>query len=106
VPGPQYSLYLCRRRMLEIFPYVPLALDVALGVAVCSYDGSLTFGITGDGDLGRDVEILASGIQHAVDELLARAADKDRPVRSPRSRASTRRPGARDPDLAVDQRGS
>ena len=37
VPGPQHPLYLCRRRMLEIFPYVPLALHVALGIAICSY---------------------------------------------------------------------
>jgi len=84
VPGPQYPLYLCQRRMLEIFPYVPLALDVALGIAVCSYDASLTFGITGDGDLGRDVEILADGIQHALDELRARAQPQptEQPIRA------------------------
>jgi len=73
VPGPQHPLYLCQRRMLEIFPYVPLALDVALGIAICSYDGAITFGITGDGDLANDVEILAHGIEYALEQLLARA---------------------------------
>ena len=69
--------------MLELFPYVPLALDVRLGIAVCSYDGMLSFGITGDGDDASDIEILARGITHALEELLQRSATATQPPRRP-----------------------
>jgi hypothetical protein len=74
VPGPQQPLYLCGRRMVEIFPYVPLALDVRIGVAICSYDGTLGFGVTGDGQHAADIPILADGIEHELAQLLDRAA--------------------------------
>jgi diacylglycerol O-acyltransferase / wax synthase len=73
VPGPQQPLYLCGRRMVEIFPYVPLALDVRIGVAICSYDGTLGFGVTGDGQHATDIPILAGGIEHELAQLLDRA---------------------------------
>jgi diacylglycerol O-acyltransferase / wax synthase len=73
IPGPQQPQYLCGRRMLEIFPYVPLALDVRIGVAICSYDGTLGFGITGDGKHGTDIPTLANGIEHELAQLLHRA---------------------------------
>src|SRR5262249_17225281 len=34
VPGPQYPLYAAGRRMLEVFPYVPLGGHVRVGVAI------------------------------------------------------------------------
>lgn len=82
VPGPQQSLYLCRRRMLEVFPYVPLALEVRLGIAICSYDGMLSFGITGDGDDASDIETLARGVTYALEELLQRSAAVTHPHRA------------------------
>ena len=80
VPGPQQPLYLCGRRMLEIFPYVPLALDVRIGVAICSYDGTLGFGVTGDGQHATDIPILAGGIEQ---ELAQVAADRATPTAPP-----------------------
>ena len=73
IPGPQQTLYLCGQRMLELFPYVPLALDVRIGVAICSYDGTLGFGITGDGKHATDIPTLADGIEHELAQLLNRA---------------------------------
>jgi diacylglycerol O-acyltransferase len=73
IPGPQQPLYLCGRRMLEIFPYVPLALSVRIGVAICSYDGTLGFGVTGDGQHATDIPTLAGGIEHELAQLLDRA---------------------------------
>jgi diacylglycerol O-acyltransferase len=73
IPGPQQPLYLCGRRMLEIFPYVPLALGVRIGVAICSYDGTLGFGVTGDGQHATDIPTLAGGIEHELAQLLDRA---------------------------------
>ena len=50
VPGPQIPLYVCGRRMLKAFPYVPLAGQVRVGIAIFSYNGEVNFGVTGDYD--------------------------------------------------------
>ncbi len=73
VPGPQHPLYACGRRMLESFPYVPLGGHVRVGVAIYSYDGACTFGVTGDYDTAPDIEVLCEGIDRSVRELLGRA---------------------------------
>jgi diacylglycerol O-acyltransferase len=73
VPGPQHPLYAGGRRMLECFPYVPLAGHVRTGVAIFSYDGALTFGVTGDYDEAPDIDVLCSGIEQTMSELLEAA---------------------------------
>ena len=73
VPGPQRPLFLAGRRMLEVFPYVPLGGHVRIGVAIYSYDGGLGFGVTGDYETAPDVGVLCAGIEHGVDALLAAA---------------------------------
>jgi diacylglycerol O-acyltransferase len=90
VPGPQHPLYAAGRRMLEAFPYVPLGGHVRVGVAIFSYDGALTFGVTGDYDSAPDVEVLSDGIEAALAELLRCV------------QAGGRRPGTR---RSVDVRG-
>lgn len=71
VPGPQLPLYALGRRMLKVYPYVPLGIQLRIGVAIFSYDGAVTFGITGDYDGAPDLEVLASGIEAGMSELLA-----------------------------------
>ncbi len=71
VPGPQHPLYLAGRRMLDAYPYVPLAGHVRMGVAIYSYDGALGFGVTGDADGPLDVLVLCDGIEAAMQELVA-----------------------------------
>jgi WS/DGAT/MGAT family acyltransferase len=70
VPGPQFPLYSCGRRLLRACPYVPLAAPLRVGVAIFSYDGELVFGITGDYDTASDIDVLAAGIEQGVTELL------------------------------------
>ncbi len=70
VPGPQFPLYSCGRRMLRACPYVPLAAPLRVGVSIFSYDGELVFGITGDYDTAPDIGVLADGIGEGVAELL------------------------------------
>ena len=60
--------------MLHAMPYVPLAGSVRIGVAIFSYAGELSFGITGDYDTTPDIDVLCHGIEEGVDELLKRAA--------------------------------
>jgi diacylglycerol O-acyltransferase / wax synthase len=73
VPGPQRPLYAVGRRMLECFPYVPLAGHVRVGVAIFSYDGALGFGVTGDYDTAPDIGVLCRGIERAIAELVTTA---------------------------------
>ena len=75
IPGPQFPLYAAGRRVLRTFPYVPIGMQVRLGVAILSYDGEVNFGITGDHDHVPDVGVMAEGISAGMDELLA-AADR------------------------------
>jgi WS/DGAT/MGAT family acyltransferase len=89
VPGPQYPLYAAGRKMLEAFPYVPLGGHVRVGVAIFSYDGALTFGVTGDYDTAADIEVLCDGIEGAMAELLYACGARRRPA------ARGRRPAAR-----------
>ncbi len=79
VPGPQQPLYAAGRRMLECFPYVPIAGHVRTGVAIFSYDGGLTFGVTGDYDQAPDIDLLCAGIEQAMRELVA-AAEREEPA--------------------------
>jgi hypothetical protein len=74
VPGPPFPLYVLGRRLVELYPYVPLAMGIRVAVAIFSYEGALTFGLTGDFDGMPDLEILAKGIQAGFDELLEVAA--------------------------------
>ncbi len=70
VPGPQFPLYAAGRRMIRAFPYVPLAGQVRLGIAIFSYDGEVNFGITGDYDSTEDIDVLAGGIEDGMMQML------------------------------------
>jgi diacylglycerol O-acyltransferase / wax synthase len=73
VPGPQFPLYAAGRRMLEAFPYVPLGGSVRIGVAIFSYNGGLTFGVTGDFDSAPDIGVVCRGIEEGLAELVEAA---------------------------------
>jgi WS/DGAT/MGAT family acyltransferase len=75
VPGPRVQLYAAGRKMLEAFPYVPLAGRLRIGVAIFSYLDSLNFGITGDAETTADLEVLATGIADGLADL-KKAAEK------------------------------
>jgi len=71
VPGPQFPLYACGRRLLEAMPYVPIGGPMRIGVAIFSYCGAFTFGVTGDYDSAPDIDVLCQGIEAGIAELLA-----------------------------------
>jgi WS/DGAT/MGAT family acyltransferase len=91
VPGPQFPLYLARRRMLESFPYIPLFASVRIAVAIFSYDGALSFGVSGDYDTAPDIEVLCRGIERGLDQLLALAHASAAPTAPKKRRSSPRR---------------
>lgn len=73
VPGPQQPLYLLGRRMLEMIPEMPLASNVALGVAIVSYAGRMSFGLSADYDAVPDLEDIVDDLEGSLAEL-ARAS--------------------------------
>ena len=70
IPGPQYPLYLLDRRMLEMFPYIPVAQGVRISVGIVSYDGHLAIGATGDYDAVPDLDVLCTAIEDSLRELI------------------------------------
>ncbi len=73
VPGPRTPLYAAGRRLRELYPYVPIADRLRIGVAVSSYAGALYFGITADRDSTPDVDVLIAGIEDGLRELVKAA---------------------------------
>lgn len=73
VPGPQFPLFLLGRRLLNIYPVVPLSANTALGIAIMSYDGRLGFGLLADYDALPDVDDAATALEDGL-AALARAA--------------------------------
>lgn len=69
IPGPQSQLYLLGRPLRRVFPVVPLAQNLALGIAVVSYNGHLGFGLTGDYDALPDLDDIAAALARSLDEL-------------------------------------
>ncbi len=70
VPGPQHPLQTLGRRLLESFPFVPLIGNVRISIAIFSYNGELYFGVTGDYDSSRDIDVLTAGVERGMGELL------------------------------------
>jgi WS/DGAT/MGAT family acyltransferase len=78
VPGPQFPLYLLGRQLDAMYPMVPLAENQALGVAILSYNGQMSFGLNADFDALPDLEALADELRAAIDELAAAAGEDSR----------------------------
>jgi WS/DGAT/MGAT family acyltransferase len=71
VPGSPGPLYAFGARMREVLPIVPLAAGHAVGIAIFTYDGAVSIGINADCDSVPDLDVLAGGIKHSLEELLA-----------------------------------
>jgi diacylglycerol O-acyltransferase len=93
VPGPQVALYLLGRRLLGLYPVVPLAQKQALGIAIMSYNGRLGYGLLADFDALPDLEELATHLEGAIDDLAAASGADDRRGRTGPRRKPT--PAAR-----------
>lgn len=74
VPGPQQPLYMLESRLLEIHPHLPLLGNLGLGIALFSYDGTLSWGFTADWNLVPDLHDLMLGTQLAFEQLCEAAA--------------------------------
>jgi WS/DGAT/MGAT family acyltransferase len=73
VPGPRIPLYAAGRRLRELYPYVPIADQLRIGVAISSYAGALYFGVTADLDSTPDLGVLVAGIEDGLRDLVKAA---------------------------------
>ncbi|HEU5469332.1 MAG TPA: wax ester/triacylglycerol synthase family O-acyltransferase [Actinophytocola sp.] len=71
VPGPREPLYVLGRKVVELQPYVPIALRLRIGVAVMTYCDQMVFGITADYDSTSELELLTGAIESGIAELSA-----------------------------------
>ena len=107
VPGPPMPLYLMDARMDTIYPHLPLFEGQGLGIALLSYAGSLTWGLTGDWDLVPTLDKLRDGLAVSLLELgkLAHAIDAgarhDLPTIPLAPKSRPRRSKPRDLDVRV-----
>jgi WS/DGAT/MGAT family acyltransferase len=69
IPGPPTTLYCLGSRLREIRGLVPIAASHALGIAILSYDGSVTFTINAARSAVPDLDVLRRGIESAIEDL-------------------------------------
>ncbi|MGI8429778.1 MAG: WS/DGAT/MGAT family O-acyltransferase [Solirubrobacteraceae bacterium] len=92
IPGPQVPLYVLGRKLEDLFPVAFLPKDHGLAIAVMSYDGGLDYGLLGDYEALGDIDVVADGIEAALQELLEaarRAPARSSPARRKPARSST-----------------
>ncbi len=82
VPGPRQPLYLLRARMLEAHPMVPLLGRLGLGIALFSYQRTLSWGFCADWDLVPDLHDLVRDVELSLAELSEAAAHAEAPRRT------------------------
>jgi WS/DGAT/MGAT family acyltransferase len=80
VPGPPEPLFLLGARLLEAYPFVPLAGNLTFGVAVLSYDGYLSFGVLADPETCPDASDFARGLREELASLVAAAGCRPAPA--------------------------
>ncbi|WP_280492010.1 wax ester/triacylglycerol synthase family O-acyltransferase [Nocardia asiatica] len=80
VPGPREQLSIQGRTVVELLPAIPIAMRLRTAIAILSYAGHLTFGITGDYDTAPDIAVLAEGIEREIRRLREHAGIR-RPAR-------------------------
>jgi diacylglycerol O-acyltransferase len=73
VPGSPLRVGAFGADVVDVVPFVPLAAEHTLGIAVVSFAGEMTFGICADRATVPDLDVLTDGIVASVRELEALA---------------------------------
>jgi diacylglycerol O-acyltransferase / wax synthase len=69
VPGPPMPLYLAGARLLEVFPVVPVAGTMTIGVGALTYAGQFNITVVADHDACPDLAVFADGVRDALQTL-------------------------------------
>ncbi len=71
VPGPRDPMWVLGRKVLELLPYVPIAVRLRTGVAVLTYCDEAVFGVTTDLASTPEAALLAGAVERTVGALTA-----------------------------------
>ncbi len=74
MPGPQFPLYQCGAEMQVARPVVPLNSGLGIVVGVLSYNGTISFGISGDPAIMDDLGEFRQALENAFRRLQASIA--------------------------------
>jgi len=74
VPGPNRPLYLAGAELLEVFPVIPISINLTLGIGALSYTDQFNITAVADRDLCPDVTTFATGVQNTLDALATSTA--------------------------------
>ncbi|MEV0067996.1 MULTISPECIES: wax ester/triacylglycerol synthase family O-acyltransferase [unclassified Amycolatopsis] len=91
VPAPPGELTVTSREVLELYPYVPIALRLRTGVAMLTYRGCVFFGVTVDRATVPDPRFLADAVVAELDALKTAAVSASRAATRSRGSGSPRR---------------
>ncbi len=83
VPGVQTPQYLAGHQVLDILALLMLGGNLGYGVAIMSYNQNLYFNFVCDPRLMPDVELMASAVEEAFNELLEAVQEESRAAVSP-----------------------
>lgn len=96
MPGPQFALYQCGAEMEIARPVVPLNGGLGVVIGVLSYNGTISFGLSGDpaimDDLGEFRELLEKAF-HSLAKSVAKA-EKSKPTAQPVAKKPARKKAA------------
>jgi WS/DGAT/MGAT family acyltransferase len=94
VPGPQFPLYMLDARMEASYPLVPLWESHGVGIAMFSYDGTVSWGINGDFAVMPDLDVFGETVLASFAELLEAAENAPEPKPEPESESAAASPSA------------
>jgi WS/DGAT/MGAT family acyltransferase len=100
VPGPRQALYFTDKRIKNMMFWVPRSGDVAIGISIISYAGSVTLGIATDTRVASDPERITEYFAAEFSRLLQLAKEDVLHRSTPSGRASARR---KDSGVPVEQ---
>lgn len=76
IPGPQQPLYLMGCVAKRAYPVVPLTDGHGMSIGMTTIQDQACFGIYAQSELADDAELIARGIDAAIDELLVRSESR------------------------------
>jgi hypothetical protein len=71
VPGPRRPVYLAGTEVTGVIGWVPRAGDLSFGVAIFSYNGTVTVGVAADAAVVPDPQALVAALETEVQSLQA-----------------------------------
>jgi len=77
IPGPPVPLYLMGCEVKRAYPIVPLSDGHGISIGMTTVGGQACFGVYAQAELAEDAELIAQGIDEAIDDLLARCDESD-----------------------------